>query len=88
MEKLEYEKLLDGMVERWPSNWVARKKLEEFTGGAIIGRTAANKDSLGCGIPGKFLLCGQICYPAKSVIAWLKQNASSDWKNRRKGISS
>ena len=80
----DYEKFLDDLAAKWPSTVVARKALPKFTGGVLAAGSAANADSQGRGIPGKFTMCGQACYPVEAVVAWLKKNSSPDWKSRKR----
>ncbi len=82
---MDFDKVIESMAERWASSVVARKELHKFTGGLLSGRTAANLDSKGTGIPGRFTMLSQTCYPTENVVAWLKTRASADWKSRNSG---
>ncbi len=82
---MDFNKVIDGMAERWSSPVVARKELGKFTGGILSGRTAANFDCKGTGIPGRFTLLSQTCYPVENVVEWLKTKAAKDWKSRNVG---
>jgi len=55
----------------WPSTFVARSKVPEFTGGAYSVGTLANKDSDGSGPKGMFRIGRQVCYPVDSLCDWL-----------------
>ncbi len=65
-------KELDDMASHWPSTLVARSEVKKFTGGAISGKTLANFDSLGLGIPDRFKIGRQVVYPVQSLIRWLE----------------
>ena len=83
----ESNKVLESLADRWPSEIVARKEISKFTGGILSARTLANMDSRGDGIPERFLLANQVAYPVQSVIAWLKERSSPDWKSRKRQAS-
>ena len=72
--KEELEDLLIKMMENWPSEFIARKKVEEFTGGMITGKTVANfeadKTKVG---PPKFKIGAMSGYPKRAFIQWLKK---------------
>ncbi len=63
------------MSAKWPSALVARSEIKTFTGGALSGGHLANEDSRGSG-PGERVLVGKrVCYPVRSLVAWLEQRA-------------
>lgn len=59
------------MAEKWQSTFVARSKIDKFSGGLLAPGTCANNDSAGTGIPGAFRVGRQIAYPVDSVIKYL-----------------
>lgn len=61
------------MAEKWPSPYVARKKIPDFTGGAVSTKYMANCDYEGSGPDGAFKLNGNVIYPVKSLIPWLQE---------------
>ncbi|MDD2389011.1 MAG: hypothetical protein PHP23_04670 [Desulfobacterales bacterium] len=61
------QKLQTDLEKRFPFG-IPRKKLTEATGEVLHGRTEANKDSLGCGIEGRYMIGNQVIYPVQSVI--------------------
>lgn len=67
------EKAIDLMAANWPSEFVARKKIEEFTGGLLKSKTFANYDSLGLG-PLRVKLRRSVGYPKDAIIEWLKKH--------------
>jgi hypothetical protein len=67
------ESVIKQAIDKWPSTFVARAQIHNFTGGLLAPGTAANNDCLGTGIPGAFRVGRQICYPATEVVTWLLQ---------------
>jgi hypothetical protein len=67
-----------GMADKWPSEFVAREKVGDFTGGIIHPRTQANLDSLGDGPPEKIRLGRKIAYPVRSYIKWLNERMTAE----------
>ncbi|HPR51264.1 MAG TPA: hypothetical protein PLU81_05715 [Deltaproteobacteria bacterium] len=63
---------LKDMADRWPSAYVAREKLSEFTGGILNPRSVANLDAQGKGIPGRIRIGRKCVYPVNSVIEYLE----------------
>lgn len=78
----EQFKIIDQMAADWPSPIVARKKVEEFSGGAISGKTLANLDSQGKGPDGSFILCNQTVYPVSSLVKFMKDRAAVKWSRK------
>lgn len=71
MTKEELREVFDRMVEKWPSEFVARKKVEQFTGGLVTGKTLANYDSLKQGPP-RIKIGRNTGYPKAALTEWLK----------------
>lgn len=62
-----------------PSGYILRKDLTEKTGGLLHGRTMANLDSLGLGIPGRLLIGKRkVAYPVQAVVEYLKKLVKVD----------
>ena len=76
-----FEKVFDEMAAKW-SAIVARREIKSFTGGLLSPKTMANRDSLGQGVDGRFMLFNQVVYPIDSLGAWLKQHYAKSWKQR------
>lgn len=67
------------MIKRWPSDFVAREKIGEFTGGIIHPRTMANIDSDKNRIsPPRVRFGKKIAYPVKELIEWLNQKIDKE----------
>ena len=58
-------------ARKWPSSFVARIKVPEFTGGIMSIGYLANLDSQGLGVPGAFNLGRQKAYPVDALVEWL-----------------
>jgi len=64
------------MAKRWPSDYVSRERIGDFTGGLIHPRTMANLDCLGEGPAEKIRLGKKIAYPVPALIQWLNRRIS------------
>ncbi|MBM4338807.1 MAG: hypothetical protein FJ110_04625 [Deltaproteobacteria bacterium] len=60
------------LAKTWPSPFVARTEVRNFSGGLIDSKTLANMDSQGAGPEGRFRIGRKIGYPVQSVIKWLE----------------
>jgi hypothetical protein len=73
MNQIELNEMFDRMVANWPSEIVARAKVEEFTGGLLTGKTVANieadKTKVG---PEKIRIGRRAGYPKAKFVEWLK----------------
>ena len=65
------EKHFKLLAEKWPSAFIAREKVNEFTGGLISSGYIANLDCRGEG-PESIRISRKICYPVGPFIEWLK----------------
>ena len=63
-------------AEAWKAPFVARSKLDEFSGGALNARTMANHDSAGTGPAGRINMGRKVIYPVNEVIAWMESRAT------------
>jgi len=64
---------LSSFKNRWPSSFVAREKVGEFSGGILHPRTMANLDALGQGPKGRIRVNGKkIAYPIDELIKWMQ----------------
>ena len=62
---------LDEMCEKWPSPWVARGKMAEFTNGLLSGKSMANYDWRRIGPP-KARFGSKVGYWKKPLVQWIK----------------
>jgi len=65
------------IIKNNPSGYILRTNLSEATGGLLHGRTMANLDSLGIGIPGRITI-GQrkVAYSVESVVEYLQSKVT------------
>lgn len=66
---------LSSLAVRWPSSFVAREKVGEFSGGIITPKTMSNLDATGEGPKGRITVGRKIAYPVDELIAWLESRA-------------
>jgi hypothetical protein len=67
------------IVNNNPSGYILRKDLTEKTGGLLHGRTMANLDSLGLGIPGRIMIGSRkTAYPVQAVVSYLQKMVKVD----------
>ena len=57
--------------DRYPSTFICRSEVPQFTGGIVTTGTLANLDSKKIGIPNAFRIGRRVCYPIESVVDWL-----------------
>lgn len=65
--------VLAALKERWPSAYVARTKVGEFTGGLVSPGTVANADSKGEGPEGAIRMGRNTGYPVDGFLRWLQK---------------
>jgi hypothetical protein len=63
------------LADKWPSTFVAREKIGEFSGGILSSGYCANLDSLNKGIEGRVRVGRKIAYPAQAVVRFLENRA-------------
>jgi predicted DNA-binding transcriptional regulator AlpA len=73
MKQKTIDELLDRMAANWPSEFIARKKIEEFSGGLMSGKTVANYETRKDGPP-KVKLGRLAGYPKQEFVNWLKKH--------------
>jgi hypothetical protein len=67
---------LSSLADKWPSSFVSRDKVGEFSGGILHPRTLANLDALGQGPKGRIRVNGKKCaYPVNELISWLESRS-------------
>ena len=67
----------DRMAANWPSEFVARNRVGEFTGGMVSPKSMANYDSLGEGPEGRIKIGRKSGYIKHAFVEWLKTRANS-----------
>jgi len=72
IKKVDFSRLADN----WKSAWVARTQIDQFTGGIVSEKYAANLDCLGKGPRGRLRVGRKIAYPVAEVIRWLESRAT------------
>ena len=68
---------LSEMAARWPSAFVSRDQVEQFTGGMIKPRYLANLDSAGKGPQGGVRCGRKVAYPVKKFVMWLESRSEN-----------
>ena len=68
--------IFDDLADKWPSNWVSRQSIGEFSGGIINPRSLANWDCKGLGPRGRTRIGKKVAYPVREVIRWLNEKAN------------
>ncbi len=66
---------LSKLADNWPSPFVARQSIRDFSGGILTSRSLANLDSQGQGPAGRFRVGRKIAYPVESLISWMEKRA-------------
>ncbi len=64
------------IINNNPSGYILRTNLSEKTGGLLHGRTMANLDSLGIGIPGKISIGRKVAYTVEGVVDYLQSKVT------------
>lgn len=68
---------LSALKESWPSPYVTREKITEFSGGILHPRSIANLDSLGLGPKGRIRVGRKIAYPIDELIQWMEERSEA-----------
>lgn len=69
---------LSRLKNKWPSPFVAREKVGEFSGGILHPRTMANLDALGQGPKGRIRVAGKkIAYPVDELVEWMQSRCEA-----------
>lgn len=75
MERKRDEPNFSQIAKNNPSGYILRKNLTIATGGLLNGRTMANIDSLGQGIPNRIMAGSRkLAYLVEEVIEYLKNH--------------
>jgi hypothetical protein len=79
---------LKALARNWPSPYVARNRVDEFSGGALNPKTMANMDSLGLGPTGKFYIGRKAVYPIDDLVEWMEERSSMECETQEKEVIS
>lgn len=60
------------MLDSWPSEFIARTEVKNFTGGMMTYKTQANLDAAGKG-PGRIKRGGKTGYLTRPYVNWLRR---------------
>lgn len=63
------------MADKWPSAFVARQEIENFTGGVMTQKYISILDSQGLGVKNRVRMGHKIAYPVKELILWLESRS-------------
>jgi hypothetical protein len=63
------------LITKWPSTFVSRDKVGEFSGGILHPRTLANLDCKGLG-PRRFRVGRKVVYEVSELVRWLSERSS------------
>jgi len=66
-------KALKPLLNRWPV-WIARKRIEKYTGGLVTANTLRDYDRKGKGPRVRFRTRFGIAYPTPYLLEWLEDN--------------
>ncbi|MDY0222909.1 MAG: hypothetical protein RBR67_17400 [Desulfobacterium sp.] len=64
-----------GIIKSNPCGFIIREKIGEASGGILSPGYAANLDSAGKGIKGRFKVGRKVAYPAHAVVEFLEERA-------------
>jgi len=66
---------LDKLKEKWPSPFVSRDRISEFTEGMFKRSSMNTLDARGNGISPRYRIGNRVFYKTSDVISWLKTKA-------------
>ncbi len=64
---------LDKLAEEWPSSFVARSEIENFTKGMYKSGSLRTLDSAKLGVKRKIILGTKIAYLKADVVEWIRE---------------
>lgn len=65
----------DQLAERWPSAFVARAEVKQFTGGIMSGKTLANLAAKGETVPPAFRVGRKMAYEVRHLVDFLRRRS-------------
>ncbi len=75
MQKENRRPGLSALIKSWPSPFVERQHVNQFSGGILHPRTLANLDAKGEG-PAKRIRIGQkVAYPVTELVRWMEERS-------------
>lgn len=69
---------LSNLRKSWPSPFVARQEIKNFSGGIMSEKYVANLDCQGLGPPGRIKVGRKVAYPIEDLIKWLESRSSTE----------
>ena len=69
---------LSSLRKSWPSPFVARQEIKNFSGGITSAKYIANLDSQGLGPPGRIKIGRKVAYPIDNLIEWLESRSTAE----------
>lgn len=63
------------MAERWPSGFVARQEIENFTGGVMTDKYISWLDLKGKGPKNRVRIGRKVAYAVKDLVVWLESRS-------------
>ncbi|MDR2794471.1 MAG: hypothetical protein LBB12_01695 [Holosporaceae bacterium] len=66
---------LDKLKEKWPSPFVSRDRIGEFTDGILKQSSMNTMDARGDGISPRYRIGNRVFYETEKVVDWLKARA-------------
>lgn len=69
---------LSSLRKSWPSPFVARQEIKNFSGGIMSEKYIANLDSQGLGPPGRIKIGRKVAYPIDNLIEWLESRSTAE----------
>jgi predicted small secreted protein len=70
--RMKKEKFVADLIASWSAAHVAGSQILKFTGGAINGRTVANRECVDKNpVPGRMIVGRQRTYPKDSLAQWI-----------------
>ncbi|MCF8025664.1 MAG: hypothetical protein K9K82_09265 [Desulfobacteraceae bacterium] len=63
------------LAQKWPSSFVARERIGEFSGGLLSPGRMANLDSQGQGPLERVRVGRKVAYPVKPLIQWMLERS-------------
>ena len=69
---------LSKLRNSWPSSFVARQEIKNFSGGIMSEKYLANLDCRGLGPPERIKIGRKVAYPIDDLIKWLELRSTAE----------